>query len=749
MFPYRVAPQEKIVVLLEQALFVSFCLPMTLYAQTSSVQVGETDAELAAIVVTAPEKTLPAGIVNRQANTGLLGNLDYMSNPYNVTSYGNSAIQAQQARSVGGFINKYDASINVLGSDTYAVDLITVRGIFVSPMGTSLNGLAGMAGYHKIPSNGIETIQVTKGPSAMLKGASLANSVGGDVNLTTKRAGNEPLNEIGLSFLARQRLGGSIDIGRRFGSEKEWGVRFNSEYREGDGLREKQAEKTTLNALALDYRGDRFRASIDAMVNNANASANRGVLMSDASQAVASVNGQLPSPPNGKTNFDQDWIKQKSRDRMIMGRIEMDVSDDLMAYGTAGYSTNFLAAPNIGNWFLTQKMVADVPFGAFRPAALSNFQTDRKTVSSEVGLNGHFSLGETQHDWAVAGTLSQYKENVGTSLYVLPTSCHGSTIYQIIGCDFNIGESKPLFVIDNKIRGRLASLAVADTITLWDGKVQTTLGVRQQQIKTKANANGKQTDKSQTATTPSIGIVFKPMAGLSVYGNYVEALAPGDAAPINAANAGEVMSPYKTKQKELGIKKDFGTWLASAAVFEIERASGLLDHETSLFSADGKRRNRGLELNVAGEPISGLRLSSSTAWIQSKRINYDKKAFGGQDIFPAPKFSSKLNLEWDVPKTNQVTLLASVIHTGKATIDGHDFYTGQMVATKVPAWTRVDLGVASKFKGLMGKETTLQLSVENAFNKRYWSVGDFNDTNVTVLDHATARSVLLTLKTKL
>ncbi|MBP6861042.1 MAG: TonB-dependent receptor [Neisseriaceae bacterium] len=749
MFQRPLLPQKPLVSLIEKTFIVTLCLPMTLYAQDTVPNADQPEAEIANVVVTAPTRLLPAGIVNRKASVGILGNLDYMNNPYNVISYGRTAIQNQQARSVGGFINKYDASINVLGSDTYAVDVMTVRGIFVSPMGTSVNGLAGMAGYHKIPSNGIEAIQVTKGPSAMLKGVSLSNSVGGDVNLTTKRAGNEPLNEIGLSFLARNRLGGTLDIGRRFGPEQEWGVRFNSEYREGDGMRQKQEEKTTLNALALDYRSDRFRASIDAMVNNANASANRGVLMSDATQGVASINGQLPPAPNGKINFDQSWIKQKSRDRMIMGRLEFDVTDDLMAYGTLGYSTNFLAAPNIGNWFITKPLDPNAIFGSFSPAALSNFKTKRKTVSSEIGANGTFNWGQIQHNWGISGTLSQYKENVGSSFYTLPDDCKGSTITNVTNCEFDVNSNTPFHIIDNRIRGRLASIAVADTITFWDGKLQTTLGVRQQQIKNKSYSNGTTTDRSQTATTPTIGIVFKPVNNLSIYGNYVEALAPGDAAPFNATNAGEVMSPYKTKQKELGIKKDFGSWLASAAVFEIERASGLIDHDTLVFSSDGKRRNRGVELSFSGEPLSGLRLSSSTAWIKSKRINYDPNSFSGSDVFPAPKFSSKLNLEWDIPNARQLTLLGSVIHTGKTTVDGYDFYTGQTVPTKVPAWTRVDLGVVGKFNNLLGKETTLQLTLENAFNKRYWSVGDFNDTNVTVLDHATSRALLLTLKTKL
>lgn len=740
--------EKKFTATLKISFFITLFSPIPLYANDANDNTDSIDEESDTIIVTAPKTSLPAGVVNREANVGILGDLDYMDNPYSVTSYANDAIEKQQVRSVAGFINKYDASINTLGSDSYAIDSMTVRGIFVSPIGTSINGLPGMAGYHKIPSNGIDSIQVTKGPSAMLKGASITSSVGGDINLTTKRADHEPLNEFGLSYLSRERFGFNTDIGRRFGSNNEWGIRFNSDYRDGDGIRKKQEETVALNALALDYNGERFRASIDAMLNNANQTANRGVLMSDAAQAVTSIDGKLPSAPNGKINFDQRWIKQKVRDRMVMGRIETDLTDLTTAYGSIGYSTNLLTTPNMGNWFVTKSMDPNAEIGSFKPGSISDFKTKRKTVSSELGTTGLYYLGNTTHKWAIAGTLSQYRENVGTSLYRAPASCQNSTIYFVQDCEFDISGSSPLAVIKNKINSRFASVAIADTITFWDDKIQTTLGVRRQEIKNKTNANGNLTEKRQTALTPSVGFVFKPAVGLSIYGNYIEALTQGDIAPTTAKNTGELMSPYKSKQKEFGIKKEFGAYLASVAVFEIEKASGLLDYDSLIYSSVGKRQNRGVEFNLFGEPVEGLRLTSSTSWIKSKRIDYDKTSFSNADVFPAPKFSSKLNVEWDIPQTNKLTLLGSVIHTGKATIDGQDFYTGEIVPTKVPSWTRVDLGLAISSKKILGKETKLSFMVENVFNKRYWSVGDYNDSNVVILDHAEPRTFLLTLTTK-
>ncbi len=48
-------------------------------------------------------------------------------------------------------------------------------------------------------------------------------------------------------------------MGRRLGADKQFGVRFNGAYRDGDGPVGKQRKKVQLGSLALDWRGERAR----------------------------------------------------------------------------------------------------------------------------------------------------------------------------------------------------------------------------------------------------------------------------------------------------------------------------------------------------------------------------------------------------------------------------------------------------------------------------------------------------------
>jgi iron complex outermembrane receptor protein len=54
---------------------------------------------------------------------------------------------------------------------------------------------------------------------------------------------------------------------------------------------------------------------------------------------------------------------------------------------------------------------------------------------------------------------------------------------------------------------------------------------------------------------------------------YVEALERGGTAGETTANAGEVMSPLKSKQIEAGVKVEQANWSATAAVFRMQRAA--------------------------------------------------------------------------------------------------------------------------------------------------------------------------------
>ena len=73
----------------------------------------------------------------------------------------------------------------------------------------------------------------------------------------------------------------------------------------------------------------------------------------------------------------------------------------------------------------------------------------------------------------------------------------------------------------------------------------------------------------ESATTPAAAILVKVTDRVSVYANYIEGLSQGATAPMTAANAGDVFAPYKTKQKEIGLKLDLGDFAHTVSLYEI------------------------------------------------------------------------------------------------------------------------------------------------------------------------------------
>ncbi len=73
--------------------------------------------------------------------------------------------------------------------------------------------------------------------------------------------------------------------------------------------------------------------------------------------------------------------------------------------------------------------------------------------------------------------------------------------------------------------------------------------------------------------------------------------------PAAAINSGETLAPYRTSQMEIGTKIDLGRIAVTVSAFQIEKPSRSWSRrEPDCCShPGGQQRNRGVELNVAGE----------------------------------------------------------------------------------------------------------------------------------------------------
>lgn len=306
---------------------------------------SDSAATLSAVKVTAqpvrpgdlPE-AYAGGQVARGGRVGMLGNKDVMDTPFSQTHYTNKTIQDQQARTVQDVLLNDPSILTKQNSASDEDGSITVRGFSntLSAGSGSLNGLAGMAPLRTPDMDYMERVEVLRGPSALLSGmaASGAGGIGGSYNLVTKQAGDEPLTELTARYGYRSQLGAHLDVGRRFGTENKFGIRFNGAYRKGDTPVEPVSAEVGLAALNLDYRGERVRVSADIahQSNDANPQIVQQIVLSGVGGGIVHV----PKAPDAGTSLNPTWSKQPSKLTLGMLRGEVDITDDVTAYAAIG-----------------------------------------------------------------------------------------------------------------------------------------------------------------------------------------------------------------------------------------------------------------------------------------------------------------------------------------------------------------------------------------------------------------------------
>lgn len=675
-------------------------------AQTVSAPTAAPAAQLEAITATDETSSLssptpPAykgGQVGTGGQAGILGNADSMSTPFIISSYTAKLIEDQQARTLGEAI-KNDPTVQVGNGYGNFAETFVIRGFPLNNDDLAFNGLYGILPRQVLPTEMIERVEIFKGASAFLNGAAPGGSaLGGLINIQPKRGTDDPLTKLTLDYTGRGQFGGGIDLGRRWGDAKEFGLRLNAAHRDGETAVKDGDGKTSLLTLGLDYRGERLRASLDVGYQR---------LRYDQTRPTVNLTGDgVPDAPGTGVNFAQPWAYSKLESTFAVARMEYDLSDNWMAYAAIGTSRDKEDGLYAGATVNGQGIGTNTPLRS---------PYERDTVTGEVGLRGRFATGSVLHQVNLGVSALRTTNHTAYQFFeTQPRDIHDSVHYPEPGTVTLAGGD-----VDDPIkveRSILRSVALSDTMSFLDDRVLFTAGVRHQNLRNTGyfNYDGQATsDYDKSIVTPFFGLVFKPMANLSLYANYIEGLTRGETAPLTASNRNESFQPARTKQLEAGLKVDMGDYGASLAVFQLEKPEFYLDSATNLFSDAGEQRNRGVELSVYGEPLDGVRLVGGMTFMNARLKKTQDGKNDGNYAAGVPKFQASLGAEWDTSFAPGLTLQGYVTHRGAQ-------YVNKENTGKIPSWTRVDLGARYKTM-IAGRETTFRVGVDNVFNKRYWA----------------------------
>ena len=640
---------------------------------------------------------IAGGQVGSGARMGILGNASVMETPFSVTSYTAQSIENEQARSVADVV-AMDPSVRMGTARSNLNEDITIRGFNVPSGDFALNGVFGVTPYWRAPLEAVERVEIIKGPSASLFGMSPGGSVGGVVNLVPKRATSTPITRVTGSASSNSVFGTHVDIGRRFGPDEALGVRVNAMHREGDTAIKGQSTRESLGSLALDYKGRALRASLDLLWQQERI--DNVVRQFQLSPGLLAV----PRAPSGRYPYPGlGWSDARNGSALL--KVEYDITDNLTVY--AGYGKRKL------NW----GAIAANPVILNTRGDYSYFggwqRMPVESKSTEAGLRAKFNTGPVAHNLALSASRLEQEQKLG-----FYTGFPGGSSNLYAGLLF---PTPSIAGISNPVRPyvdtKLSSVALADTLSFMDDRLQLTLGLRRQQVGGQ-NYNFMTGETSgayykESATTPVAGIVFKLRPNVSLYASYIEGLSRGETAPISAAisNPGAVMPPYKSKQKEIGAKFELdGAMTGAVSLFELTMPSAGISGST--FGVFGEQRNRGVEATLAGELARGVRVVGGLTYLDGVVAKAVNPALEGKKAVGVPKWQLNLGGEWDLPFAPGLTLNGRLIHTAKAAVDAAN-------TLHIPGWSRFDAGARYATK-IADKPVTFRLNVENLFDKKYW-----------------------------
>ena len=346
----------------------------------------------------------------------------------------------------------------------------------------------------------------------------------------------------------------------------------------------------------------------------------------------------------------------------------------------------------------------------------NNHDGDRRQHSADIKVSGPVELFGRQHELIAGASLSRQR-----TLFHLRGPINAAPVGNFLHWDNSYPEPEwDAPVVAHKNVTRQSGIYAAARLNLSDD-LKVILGGRYSQWSTD-QAGESPYQYRKTAFTPYAGILYDLNDVLTAYASYTSIFNPQDAQD----RQGRWLDPLEGHNYELGIKGSFlgGRLTASAAVFQTDqdnlkqRDIGYLVPGTTnqAYVAANDTRSRGYDLELSGEPLAGLNVVAGlTHWTASDA--------NGNAI-----------------QTNQPRTLFKLFSTYRLSGRMHGLTLGGGLTWQSSNYTmgrgpngreRVEQGsyalVDLMARYQINNQTSLQLNVNNLFNKKYYSqIGFYN-----------------------
>lgn len=676
------------------------------------IATGSYDASLdtfnLAEVIVHGDRYIAGEFVRATSNVGILGEQDAMKSPISTTTISEKA--------VGNFMNSTEglsAGLSLVPSirkaSDNAVDQISIRGFTDSGRGFMINGIPGMQAMTRQSTNYIDSIDVIEGPTTGINGSGSYNRDGGSININSKKAyKDEDTKKFGIKYHSKSAHEEYVDIGTRFGDDKRYGIRINASNTNGE---------RSVEGWDLEQRN--IYVNLDQESDNSKTNFMVGYTYTDSQGRPYGVSvkseeykgNALPSAPDGDTNLNPRWRRDKHDNFIMTFNHEQKINDHLKAFLNAGhFKQDFYHYAGFSKTLNNEA-------GDFS-ATTSNDTLIEKRDYAQIGLRGDFKTGALKHDWVLGFDRQWHYSGGGT----VEDTAEGKKYFGNIYTGPKGSWDNPHLIMSNnvyKTRARTTGWSVVDTITTNNEKLTVLLGLNGKSIeKDSYKLDGSHDKKggSYSDVSPAFGVNYSFNDRLAVYANHTEEFVEGEivstSTNYNYTNKGTSLDPYKTKQTEFGIKAKTGDFFHKLSYFDIKKANGS-DREnpdgTLTRVQDGERRHKGIEYTATGTIAEKWNLIGGFMYLDTDQKT-SSAATNGKRVNGVPEWTANLGVEYKASDTFSALVRGNYVGSSYVLNEKYE----------VPSYFTLDAGVKAKTE-LMGTPVTVSAMCYNVFDKNYWA----------------------------
>lgn len=550
-------------------------------------------------------------------------------------------------------------------------------------------------------------IEVLKGASGMQSGTS---APAGLVNLVVKRPLDDDATQVVLGAEQAGSLQAAIDASRRFGSQREFGLRVNLEARRLDpSLRDSHGHARTV-AAAADWRVS-SETQLDAEFE-----LNR---QSQPSQAGFSLLGnQVPSAKSVDPRLNlnnQPWSLPVEFDNLHASmRLQQRLAGDWRLKAQAAtqrLQTNDRIAFPFGCTDTTGYWWADryCPDGSFDLYDFRSENEHRNTRAFEMQAQGSVNLAGRRHELGLGALRSQFTSRFQQQAY------NYAGTGQVDGSA--VTPAAPDLTDENTNRDeRTTELFLRDRVAL-GAQTVAWLGLRHTRLHRESiRTNGSRaTSYDQSLTSPWLALSHALNEHWLAYASWGRG-AESEVTPNRSRylNAGRALPVLASRQTEVGLKAGSQRIESSLAWFDIVRPvwsdiGSCSAAQSCERKADGTARHRGLEASADLKWAEGGVILSASR-LHARRLDAAEASLAGSTPPNVPATTFKAQWRHQFNDSLQATVGLNHESSRFATPDN---------AFGIPAWTTLDLGLRLT-QWVQSHRWVWRLAIDNATDQGAW-----------------------------